>query len=157
MKKLALLLVALLLVGTTVLTAADKKEDPLKDIKCVVSGKAINPEASVEYKEGKVYFCCPGCPGAFEKGKEKFASKANHQLVATHQYHQVKCPLTGKASKEGVKVDVHGVDVGLCCKGCEKAATAAADDKEEKEKLVNLLFNDKSFEKGFEVVKETSK
>ena len=157
MKKLALLLIGLLLVGTTVLTAEDKKEDPLKDIKCVVSGKAINPEASVKYKEGKVYFCCPGCPGAFEKGKEKFAAKANHQLAATHQYHQVKCPLTGKPSKDSVKVSVHGVDVALCCQGCEKAAKAAAEDKDDKDKLVNLLFNDKSFEKGFEVAKEASK
>jgi YHS domain-containing protein len=43
--------------------------------KCPVSGKAINPEASVEYKGEKVYFCCPGCPKAFEKDPDKFLAK----------------------------------------------------------------------------------
>jgi len=43
--------------------------------KCPVSGKPINPEQHVDYKGKKVYFCCPGCPPAFEKDPEKFTSK----------------------------------------------------------------------------------
>jgi YHS domain-containing protein len=43
--------------------------------KCPVSGKPINAEVSVEHKGKKVYFCCPGCPPAFEKDPEKFAAK----------------------------------------------------------------------------------
>lgn len=42
---------------------------------CPVSGKPIDPEHSVEYKNQKVYFCCPNCPAAFEKDPEKFLSK----------------------------------------------------------------------------------
>lgn len=43
--------------------------------KCPVSGKDIDPEHFVEYKKEKVYFCCPNCPGAFEKDPEKFVAK----------------------------------------------------------------------------------
>ena len=68
----------------------------LSKIKCVVSGKAINPDATAEYKGGHVYFCCEGCPGAFAKDTKKFAAKANHQLVATHQAKQIGCPMSGK-------------------------------------------------------------
>ena len=35
----------------------------------------IDPEHSVEYKGEKVYFCCPNCPGAFEKDPTKFVAK----------------------------------------------------------------------------------
>ncbi len=42
---------------------------------CPVSGKPIDPEHSVEYKGKKVYFCCPNCPGAFEKDPAKYVDK----------------------------------------------------------------------------------
>ncbi len=47
---------------------------------CPVSGKPIVADKMVEYKGQKVYFCCPGCPPAFEKSPEKFAAKVP-QLV----------------------------------------------------------------------------
>jgi len=153
MKRLDLWLAAFLLVGAGPLTADDKKEDPLKDILCVVSGKPVKAEAVADYKEGKIYFCCPGCPGAFEKDQKKFAAKANHQLVATKQYEQVHCPFTGKPGKADVKVSVNGVGVSLCCQSCQKKANSAKDDKD-KDKLVDLLFNEESFEKGFAVTKK---
>lgn len=43
--------------------------------KCPISGKPINPTASVEYEGEKVYFCCPNCPAAFEKDPKKFMDK----------------------------------------------------------------------------------
>ena len=43
--------------------------------KCPVSGKPIDPEHHVDFKGKKVYFCCPNCPGAFEKDPEKFVAK----------------------------------------------------------------------------------
>jgi YHS domain-containing protein len=42
---------------------------------CPVSGKPISPKNSVVYNGKKVYFCCGGCPEAFNKDPEKFASK----------------------------------------------------------------------------------
>jgi YHS domain-containing protein len=46
-----------------------------RQVKCPVSGKPINPEASLEYEGKKVYFCCAGCPAAFEADPKKFMEK----------------------------------------------------------------------------------
>ena len=43
--------------------------------KCPVSGKAINVAQSVDYQGKKVYFCCDGCPAAFEKDPSKYTAK----------------------------------------------------------------------------------
>ena len=135
------LLAVLGLAFVTSSTAEDKQD--LSGIKCPVSGKAINPDATVEYREATIYMCCPGCPKAFAKNTEKFAAKANHQLVATGQFVQKACPLTGKPAKDDKVVDASGVKVGVCCPGCLGKANKS-DDK------VALLFVDKFFEKGFE-------
>ena len=130
----------LALVTLTVNAAEEKKAEP----KCPVSGKAISKDHAVDYKGAEVYFCCPNCPKAFEKAPEKFAAKANHQLVLTGQAKQVKCPLAGRPAKDDKSVSVEGVTVNVCCGNCLKAATKA-DDK------VALLFSDKAFDKGFKV------
>ena len=142
---LALLSVAsLIAVGT--LVADDSEKADLTKIKCVVSGKAINPEATAEYKGAHVYFCCEGCPGAFAKDTKKFASKANHQLVATHQAKQTGCPMSGKEIVADTAIEIAGVDVAFCCGNCKKAASSKEGDEQ-----VELVFNDKAFEKGFKV------
>ena len=64
------------LLACTTVYAADVK---LEGILCPVSGKAVKAESSVDYKGGKVYFCCDKCPTAFEKETAKFATKANLQ------------------------------------------------------------------------------
>ena len=43
--------------------------------KCPVSGKPIKADKKTEYKGKTVYFCCDGCPKAFEADPEKFAAK----------------------------------------------------------------------------------
>ncbi len=48
--------------------------------KCPVSGKPIKADQVVKHDGLNVYFCCPGCPGAFEKAPAKFAGKVP-QLV----------------------------------------------------------------------------
>ncbi len=129
---------------------AGKKKDPLKGITCVVSGKAINPEATAEYKEGKVYFCCENCPNAFKKNTKKFAAKANHQLYATKQVKQENCPLTKRELNvdKKVRVKVAGVAVRFCCKNCQGKVA-----KTEKDKQIVLVFNDEAFKKGFKFAK----
>ena len=130
---------------------AGKKKDPLKGITCVVSGRAINPEATVAYKKGKVYFCCENCPTAFTKNTKKFAAKANHQLYATKQVKQEKCPLTKRDLNKDKKVNVKvaGVAVRFCCKNCQGKIA-----KIEKDKQIELVFNDEAFKKGFKFAKK---
>ncbi len=133
---------------TLSLQAADEKEGAFKP-KCPVSGRPAIESEAVAYKGGKVYFCCPNCPGAFEKDTAKFAAKANHQLVGTKQAVEKKCPLAGRPLNPDTAIDVQGVKVAFCCNNCKGKATAAEGDEQ-----ITLIFNDAAFEKGFEVKKE---
>ncbi len=123
--------------------AADEKK---ADLKCPVSGKPALTEHAVDHNGGKVYFCCPNCPKAFEKDTAKFAEKANAQLVASGQAKQTKCPLTGRPLNAEQKVTVAGVEVQFCCMNC-KGKVAKADEAEQ----AKLVFSDAAFKKGYEV------
>ncbi|MCA9267999.1 MAG: hypothetical protein KDA41_05985 [Planctomycetales bacterium] len=146
--KTRLLMVMLGVAGlafSVALSAADKaKEDPLAGVTCPLSGKAVKADAKAAYKDGEVYFCCENCPKAFAANTAKFASKANMQLVSTGQYKQKACPLTGRDLNPEMTVDVGSSKVTLCCGGCKGKASKLEGDA-----LVDCLFNDKSFEKGF--------
>lgn len=94
-------------------------EDAATEAKCPVSGKAIKKDVSADFEGGKVYFCCPGCPGAFEKDSAKFAAKARHQMCQTGQLEQVHCPIAHKDFKAEQNLVVGGVKVNFCCGGCK--------------------------------------
>jgi len=105
-------------------------DDAKSEAKCPVSGKAINKEVSVDFEGAKVYFCCPGCPGAFNKDTEKFAAKARHQMVETGELKQIHCPITHKDMKEGTELEVEGVSVAFCCNNCRgKVEKMDADEQ----------------------------
>lgn len=119
---------------------------------CPISGKAVNKAVAVGYKGGKVFLCCAGCTGAFKKSTDKYATKANLQLVATGQAKQAKCPLTGGKCNPDTATKVAGVNVCFCCGGCKgKVAKAKGDEQ------VKLVFGDKAFAKGFKVAKAEEK
>jgi YHS domain-containing protein len=138
------LLAVVALVATATSRADDKKKDKLAGVKCPVSGKAVKAESSVDYKGGKAYFCCDGCPTAFAKSTAKYAAKANHQLVATGQATLEKCPIAGRKLNPATKITVDGVDVCFCCNGCKGKATKAEDK-------IEFIFNDAAFGKGYKV------
>lgn len=146
-------LIALLVAGIagSVLFAEEVAKVDFTKVKCPVSGKAVNKEATADYKDHKVYLCCQGCPKAFKKDTAKFAAKANWQLVQTKQFKQVACPISGKPAKD-VTAKVGDLEVGLCCKGCKGKV-----DKAEKDDKLALVFADKAFAKGFKPVKEKKK
>lgn len=133
----AALAVAALVVGNS-LRAADEKPA----LKCPVSGQAAKADHTVDFNGGKVEFCCPNCPKAFNANSEKFAAKANLQLVQSGQLKQVACPFSAKPCAPGKSVTVAGVEVGFCCPNCQgKVAKATGDDQ------INMVFKDTS--KGF--------
>jgi YHS domain-containing protein len=138
------------LLGFAAAYAADKKDDkkdPLSECKCPVSGKAVSEKQTSDLDEAKVYFCCEKCKAAFDKDNKKFVGHAHLQMVQTKQYTQKACPFTGKAVKEGKDVDVGGVKVGFCCDKC-KGAAEKAESKDDKDKLVEKVFNE-GFKNGF--------
>ena len=129
------------------ITAADVKLD---DVKCIMNPKAAAKAATgVEYKEGKAFFCCNNCSSKFKADKEKFATKANHQLVATGHYTQTKCPFSGGKLNANQSVKVGGVNVQFCCGNCKGKAAGAKGDAQ-----AELVFGDKAFAKGFAVAKD---
>jgi YHS domain-containing protein len=135
-------------VAAALVTAVYAAEVNLEGIKCVVAGKPAKAGTEVDYKGGKVYFCCMNCPKTFKASPEKFATKANHQLVATGQATEIKCPLTGKDLNPETAIQVAGAKVAFCCNNCQGKVEKASGEEQ-----LELVFNDKAFEKGFRVGK----
>ena len=135
------------LVFSAALYAEDAKDD-LKDVKCPVSGQPVKADKTVDYKGGKVYFCCENCPKSFDA--KKHGTKANHQLVATGQAKPEKCMFTGGKLNPETKITVKGADVCFCCNMCKGKAEKATGDEQ-----ITLIFSDAAFEKGsFKVAKK---
>lgn len=146
MRTLALL-VALAVAVPAMAFFAD--EPKLDDIKCPVSGAPVKADNKVEYKGASVFFCCDKCPTAFKENTEKFAEKANAQLVATGQAEQTACPLSGRPVDDTKAATVSGASVAFCCGNC----LGKIEGSEDAEKLT-LCFSPAAFEKGFEVKKD---
>ena len=106
----------------------------------------------VDYKGGKVFFCCMNCPKAFAKDTEKFSTKANAQLVQTKQAKQVKCPISGEDFKEDQTTKVGEVTVAFCCNNCKGKVDKASGDEQ-----LDLVFSNKAFEKAYKVGDKSDK
>ena len=48
---------------------------------CPVLGGKINQSLCADYQGQRVYFCCPGCVGPFQKDPEKYLKKLKDQGV----------------------------------------------------------------------------
>ena len=149
MKNLSVLAVGLSLCVATLVFAEEKIK--LDGINCPVAGnKAAKADKSVSYKGGQVFFCCGNCPKAFEGNTAKFATKANHQLVATSQVVQANCPLTGGELDSGTAITVKGAKIAFCCNNCKGKAEKAEGDAQ-----LDMLFGEKAFGKaGFKVAEK---
>jgi YHS domain-containing protein len=123
--------------------AGNAGEKPAKKLLCPVSGQPAKEASFVEYRGGKVFFCCDNCPNAFKDDTAKFAAKANHQLVVTKQAKQGLCPFTGQEVDPSTKINVAGAAICFCCDNCKAKATAAEGAAQ-----VNLLFGNQPFEKA---------
>lgn len=102
--------------------------DSAYQAKCPVSGQPAKAANTVDYKGGKVQFCCENCPKKFQADPSKYAAKAAAQMLGTGEMKQVACPLTGKPINPETAIDVEGVKVAFCCNNC-KGATEKASDK----------------------------
>src|SRR5436190_17122099 len=143
----ARLFAALGIVALLVATVIAEEKVKLEGIKCPLSGKAAT-ENSVDYKGGKVYFCCENCPKSFDA--KKHGTKANAQLVATGQAKQDKCPLSGGKINPDTAITVAGAKVAFCCEKCQGKVKEAKGDEQ-----LTLVFSDAAFEKaGFKVEKK---
>ena len=124
-----------------------KKSDiNLDDVKCILmTKKNVVADKSVDYKEGKVYFCCDRCVKKFSSAPEDFSTAANRQLVATGQFVQTGCPISGGDVDEEQSSVVGGVTVKFCCEKCK----AKVDGSKSDEAKASLVFGAKGFKKAF--------
>ena len=153
MRKSRVMLVAVVSAMVLSVSVWAAEEVNLKDVKCVLNPKgAAKATSAADFKGKQVYFCCNNCKGKFEEDTAKYAASANAQLVATKQAKQVKCPISGRDIDKEQKAKVGGVDVAFCCGNCTDKV-AKAEDKDKME----IVFSDKAFEKGFEIVKDEKK
>ena len=137
---------SIILVAMVSLNAGDKDKKK-HEVTCVVSGETIDETEYTNYKKGKVYFCCGGCKADFDEVSANFAVAANYQLVATGQYMQTNCPVSGRGLNPKKVVKVVNADVTFCCGNCQ-GKTNKAEDK------MAFIFTDVSFDKGFSPVPE---
>jgi YHS domain-containing protein len=142
----ALLTVALLSFFLVAAIAAEKNTETAIPL-CPVTGKATNKNVSIDYHGAKLYFSNVDSEKKFKEDVEKYAAKANLQLVVTGQARQTACPLMGKPVVSGKSVVVSGVKVDLCCNICMKKITKA-NPKEQ----IEMVFG-KGFDKGYTVKK----
>jgi len=119
----------------------------LADVKCMMMPKkGVVENQSAEYLEGKVFFCCGGCVKKFAADPEKFSTAANQQLVATGQFVQTGCPISGGDVDDEQSSVVGGVAVKFCCDKCK----AKVDGASSEEAKAELVFGKKRFAKAFE-------
>jgi YHS domain-containing protein len=124
----------------------DEVKPVLTDVKCPLMPKKDAKETfSAEYAGAKVFFCCKGCQGNFNKEPEKHATVANKQLVETKQFHQTGCPISGGKLNAETEVKVGGVAVQFCCNNCKGKVEGEKDEKAQAE----LVFSKDAFKKGF--------
>jgi hypothetical protein len=112
-------------------------------------GRAPTPDVTAAYKGGVVQFCCKGCIREFKNSTSKFAAVANHQLVATRQAKQERCPMTGDTFDPAISAEVAGVVVRFANEGA--CATVRNADEAQR---VNLVFGDSAFRKAFRIVEK---
>ncbi|QDU80956.1 YHS domain protein [Polystyrenella longa] len=131
----------------TVTTAAEEEAPKLI---CPVAGKPVNMDKSVAYKGAEVYFCCGNCVKAFKENPEKFAVKANHQLVASGQFEQTGCPISGGKLNPETGITLNDVEVTFCCNNCKGKVAGETDEDAQ----LALVFSDAAFAKGFKKVEK---
>lgn len=91
------------------------KHRPRVQVSCPLTGKPIDKTMFTEKGGEKVYFCCAGCKGKYEKNPSKFAGK-----VAASYTYQTRCPVTGDEIDPTVYTDLStGQRIYFCCNGCE--------------------------------------
>lgn len=106
--------------------------------------RTANEKTVVEHKGAKLQFCCAVCVKEFKKTPEKFAAVTNHQIVATQQAKQVKCPITGAAPDPTLTVDVAGVAVQFATSDARrKVADATVRER------MQLVFSEAAFARAF--------
>jgi YHS domain-containing protein len=127
--------------------ALDEKAD---NIKCPVSGRAVDESAGVVTVSKNIGFCCDNCPKKFD-AKKNLAKLGD---IPTKPVNSA-CPLSGRPVDATKTLVVKGQTVAFCCGNCPKKFDAAKDA--EKIKNDGKAFNDKCPVSGRPVAEKSVK
>ena len=131
-----LILAAAAIVGLPLAAAfarPDEKAALPVEVNCAVnSGAKVNVEAATkagkyaDYEYTRYYFCCGGCPNAFDKDPEKFIKNAGVQLQKIALPDELACAVMAdhkvklaEATEKKLFADHNGRRFYFCCAGCE--------------------------------------
>lgn len=95
---------------------------------CPVMGEKFKPTKDSEFSvvDGKkVYFCCPGCKGKFDKDPAKYLKPADAAApaAAPAAAGEVTCQVSGEKfvpTADSPKSEYQGKTYTFCCPGCKK-------------------------------------
>jgi len=89
---------------------------PKTQVTCPVTGEPVDPDLFVEHNGQKVYVCCKGCIGKYQRDPGKYAS-----ALANSYTFQTKCPVMGGDIDPGSFTKLStGETIYYCCPGCDK-------------------------------------
>lgn len=92
-------------------------------VKCPVTGEAVNPELVTKYNGEKVALCCKRCVSALNSSGGKYKA-----ALANSYTYQTKCPVSGSAIDPTVSNELPGGEtVYFCCGGCSDKFMANPD------------------------------
>ena len=122
-----------------------KSEINLENVKCMMMPEQnVVAEHAVDYEGGKVFFCCEGCTKKFSSDTDEFATLANQQLVATGQFKQTGCPMSGGQVDDDQASEFDGMTIKFCCEKCKTKFDEAADAGKSE-----MVFGIEAFAKAF--------
>ena len=103
--------------------ADEEKAETVAQTTGPVMGGKINKDVFADHAGKRVYFCCPGCTGVFEKDPAKYIAKLEDAGVTldTPVKPQTTCPVMGGKINKDVFADHAGKRVYFCCPGCSGA------------------------------------
>ena len=130
MKKIIVLLTAVLIAGSAIANEGGKKHaEPAKakvQTMCPVMNKPINKNLYVDYKGERIYVCCQSCVNVVKKNPDKWLKKLEAQGITPEKVKktnrkyvaQTMCPVMNRPINKDLYVDYKGERIYVCCQGC---------------------------------------
>ena len=98
--------------------AAQRKalaDRPKVQVTCPVTGEPVDRKTFIEHDGKKVFFCCKGCLGKFQKDPDRYKVR-----LANSYTYQTKCAVMGgDINPESFTTLAGGQKIYFCCPGCE--------------------------------------
>jgi YHS domain-containing protein len=116
----------------------DEKESLPSEVTCavqtdhkVIVKDAIAKGLYADYEYGRYFFCCAGCPGAFQKDPKKYAANVGISLQKIPLPETLSCAVMSdhkvnvkEATEKKRFADYNGRRYVFCCEGCPAAFKA---------------------------------